>query len=170
MSQSQSQTTTFYLSVSAMFAALICILTAFIFHIPFGINGGYLHFGDTLIYLAASLLPLPYALGAAAIGGMMADLLTAPVWIPATLLIKMLLVLPFTSKEGKIITRRNIFAIFAGFFICVLGYYLAEVVMFGNMIALIPASIGNVIQATGSGLFYLILGTALDQMNFKKRI
>lgn len=153
-----------------MFAALICILTAFIFHIPFGINGGYLHFGDTLIYLAASLLPLPYALSAAAIGGVLADLLTAPIWAPATFLIKMLLVLPFTSKKDTIITKQNIFATFVGFFICVLGYYLAEVVMFGNVIALVPASIGNVIQATGSGIFYLILGTALDKMNFKKRI
>ena len=35
---------------SALFAALVCITTAF--HIPVG-NGGYAHIGDTFIYLAA---------------------------------------------------------------------------------------------------------------------
>ena len=49
-----------------------------------GFNGGYIHLGDALIYLAAVLLPAPYAMAAGAIGGGLADLLTAPVWAPAT--------------------------------------------------------------------------------------
>ena len=62
---------------AGLFAAMITIMTAYICHIPYGANGGYIHFGDTLIYLAAVLLPRPYALAAAAIGGGMADMLTA---------------------------------------------------------------------------------------------
>ena len=49
------------LVLSALFAAMITVMTAFLFHIPIGVNGGYLHFGDALIYLAASMLPTPYA-------------------------------------------------------------------------------------------------------------
>ena len=45
------------LVLSALFAAMITVMTAFLFHIPIGVNGGYLHFGDALIYLAASMLP-----------------------------------------------------------------------------------------------------------------
>ncbi|CDG01693.1 ECF transporter S component [Clostridium chauvoei] len=48
--------------LTALFAAIICITTAFIFHIPTGMNGGYIHIGDAFIYIAASLLPTPYAI------------------------------------------------------------------------------------------------------------
>ena len=34
------------LVLSALFAAMITVMTAFLFHIPIGVNGGYLHFGD----------------------------------------------------------------------------------------------------------------------------
>ena len=71
------------LTFTALMAAMITIFTAYICHIPVGQNGGYIHFGDSLIYIAACLLPWPYAMTAAAIGGGMADLLTAPIWAPA---------------------------------------------------------------------------------------
>ena len=87
-----------YLNMTGLMAALITIMTAYICHIPVGVNGGYIHFGDSLIYLTAVLLPRPYALAAAAIGGGLADLLTAPMWTPATVIIKMLIVLPFSNK------------------------------------------------------------------------
>ena len=82
------------ITVTGLFAAMIALMTAYIFHIPYGANGGYIHFGDALIYIAAVLLPRPYALAAAAIGGGLADLMTAPMWAPATILIKMLITLP----------------------------------------------------------------------------
>ena len=47
------------LTSTALFAALICVTTAYIFHIPFGVNGGYIHIGDSLIYLAAAFLHMP---------------------------------------------------------------------------------------------------------------
>ena len=59
---------------TGLFAALICLTTAFILHIPVG--NGYIHLGDSFIYLAACMLPMPYGILAAAIGGSMADLLS----------------------------------------------------------------------------------------------
>ena len=77
------------LVLSALFAAMITVMTAFLFHIPIGVNGGYLHFGDALIYLAASMLPTPYACIAAAVGAGLADIVSgAPIWAPFTLVIK----------------------------------------------------------------------------------
>ena len=61
------------ITVTGLFAAMIALMTAYIFHIPYGANGGYIHFGDALIYIAAVLLPRPYALAAAAIGGGVID-------------------------------------------------------------------------------------------------
>ena len=87
------------MSQAAVMAALTAVLTLWL-HIPAGLNGGYIHFGDAVIYLAAALLPKPYAMAAGAAGGVIADLLTAPLWAPATLLIKPLLVLPFSTEES----------------------------------------------------------------------
>ena len=50
------------LTFTALMAAMITIFTAYICHIPVGQNGGYIHFGDSLIYIAACLLPWPYAM------------------------------------------------------------------------------------------------------------
>ena len=47
------------LGKTTLLAALITVMTAYICHIPVGVNGGYIHFGDALIYIAASTLPLP---------------------------------------------------------------------------------------------------------------
>ena len=55
------------LTVTGLFAAIITLMTAYICHIPYGANGGYIHFGDALIYVAAVILPRPYAMAAAAI-------------------------------------------------------------------------------------------------------
>ena len=54
------------LVLSAMFAAVIMLMILYLFHIPVGSSGGYVHFGDAFIYLAACFLPMPYACGAAA--------------------------------------------------------------------------------------------------------
>ena len=58
--------------VTGLFAAMIYVLTAWL-HIPTG--AGYTHAGDGLIYLAASMLPTPYAMAAGAIGAGLADLI-----------------------------------------------------------------------------------------------
>ena len=168
-SASSSHQQFFYLTSTALFAALICITTAFIFHIPYGINGGYVHIGDALIYLAASILPLPYAMVAGAIGGAMADLLTAPVWAPATFIIKMMIAIPFTRKKDKFITLQNIIGLFVAFLISMIGYYVAEAILFHSWAAIVPAFVGSFIQSFGSALVYVALGTSLDRMNFKKR-
>ena len=65
--------TTTKMVMTGLLAAMVAIMTAYICHIPYGANGGYIHFGDALIYVAAVLLPRPYALVAAAVGGGLAD-------------------------------------------------------------------------------------------------
>ena len=60
-----AHTKTRLLALSGLFAAVIFAVTAYI-HIPTGL--GYTHAGDGIIYLAASLLPAPYAAAASAVG------------------------------------------------------------------------------------------------------
>ena len=51
--------------LTALMAAIIYVFTAYI-HVPS--HTGYTHVGDGFLYLAASLLPAPYAAAAGAIG------------------------------------------------------------------------------------------------------
>ena len=88
------------LVTSALLAAIICLVTGYILHIPTP-NGGYAHIGDAVIYLSASILPLPYAIACSAIGAGLADLTTgAIIWVVPTLIIKPILVLCFSNKTS----------------------------------------------------------------------
>ena len=118
-----------YVVMAALFAAIITVVTAYVLHIPTG--NGYIHLGDSFIFLAASLLPLPYAIAAAAVGAGLADALTAPIWVIATVIIKSLIVLPFTSKKDKIINARNLIALIPALIVTCVGYYLADRILFG---------------------------------------
>lgn len=158
------------LALSGVFAALITIFTAYIGHIPVGINGGYIHFGDGLIYLAAAMLPMPYAMLSGAIGGGIADLLTAPSWTLATVIIKALIVIPFSSGSVKILSKRNLVAPVLSYFISATGYYIAEALLFGTKAAILTSFCGSFVQSFGSMIFFLMLGTTLDKIGFKARM
>ena len=158
-----------YMTTAGIMAALITLMTAYICHVPVGANGGYVHFGDSLIYLAAVLLPRPYALAAAAIGGGLADLLTAPMWAPATIIIKMLTTIPFTNKSRKIITPRNIIATIIAYFISGIGCFIAEYILFGSWAVFLVSMSQSLVQSGGSAIFFVIFGLALDKVQVKNR-
>ena len=94
---------------AGLFAALTALLTAGL-HIPVG--NGYVHCGDAVIYLAAAMLPLPYAAGAAAVGGALADLMSGyAVYALPTFLIKGMLALVFSAVGGtRKLEKRRILA------------------------------------------------------------
>lgn len=160
-----------YVVMAALFAAIITVVTAYVLHIPTG--NGYIHLGDSFIFLAASLLPLPYAIAAAAVGAGLADALTAPIWVIATVIIKSLIVLPFTSKKDKIINARNLIALIPALIpaliVTCVGYYLADRILFGAWGAF-AAVIPNVIQVAANAAIYVIFGLALDAAGFKKKV
>ena len=80
------------ISFAAMFAALTALFITLI-HIPYG-ETGYIHLGDAVILLCAAVLPAPYAIPAAAVGGGLADLFSGfPLYIIPTVIIKSLMAL-----------------------------------------------------------------------------
>ena len=139
------------LVTAAILAAAITIMTAFLFHVPIGATGGYVHFGDALIYLSAALL-------------------TAPMWMPATVVIKSLVVLPFSSRGERLLTRRNAAATLLAGAITVVGYYLAEGLLFGGWAAFLMSVTGNLVQAVGSAVLFLARAGVLDRVDLKQRL
>jgi TIGR04002 family protein len=158
--------------LSAAFAAMIFAATAYLPRVPIlGGAGGYVHVGDTFIYLAACTLPLPYAMLAAAVGGSLADALTGyMIWAPATFVIKALMVLPFSSKGVKFITWRNGLATVAAGLICAAGYYIYEAAAISNFAAALASVPFNLIQGLASAALYLAAGFALDRAKLKPRL
>ena len=126
--------------------------------------------GDALIYLAACLLPLPYAAAAAAVGAGLADLLTAPMWVLPTLVIKAALVLFFTSHSEHILCRRNIASVVLAGLFSPAAYALAGCAMAGTMTAFVPQFLGTLVQGIGSGALFLVIAPALDGVKLKDRL
>ena len=158
--------------MTAVFAALICLTTAFLLHIPVGTAGGYIHLGDAFIYLAAAFLPTPFAMAAASIGAGLADILTgAPHWALFTVVIKAAMAACFTSKSTKILCVRNTVAAAAAGVVGMVGYYFAEVLLFGNWITPLWSTLtGGTVQAVGGAVLFWVSGAALDRANVKSRL
>ena len=154
------------LALSGLLTALIFIATAYI-HIPTGI--GYTHAGDGFIFLAAALLPKRYAVPAAALGAALADAATGfSIWIPATLVIKSLTVLPFSSKQGRVLTPRSYAALVPALILCAGGYsiYEALVLTDGSLSAALAAGFSQVpfyaIQTAIGAAIFTVIGKAAD--------
>ena len=154
--------------LTALFGALIFVVTAYVLHIPTPATGGYIHLGDAFAYLAASVLPTPYAIAAAGIGEALSDALTGSVvYAVPTLLIKSAMALCFTSAGAKILNRRNAVATAAAGLICIGGYYLTEVVFLHSFVSPLAEIPANAVQAAASAAVYLLLGRALDRAKLK---
>lgn len=156
------------LVLTALFAAIIYVLTAFL-HVP--TIKGYVHVGDGIIFLAASILPAPYAVFAAAVGGALSDALSGYwIWVPATLLIKGITALFFTSKKETVVCKHNYFALIPALILCVGGYGVySGLVIYRNLIAGFADAFANAMQTVTSAVLYVILGLALDKIGFKKK-
>ena len=155
------------LTMTALFAAMIAALTSF-GHIPLG--NGYVHMGDGVIYLAACILPFPYAIFAAVIGGGAADALSGyAVYIIPTMAIKALVVLPFSSKGDKILSTRNALMIFPAGIINIAGYFAVSLMLYGLPGTLFTL-VGDSAQAFGSGILFIALAYGLDKIGFKRSV
>ena len=152
--------TIYRLVYTGLFSALIFIGT-FIFKVPTGI--GYIHLGDGFIYIAAMMLPLPYAMVAAAIGGGLADLIAGyAIWIPATVVIKALSPLLFSSMVRKLLCFRNIMAMAFGAFVNIVGYYLYGSLIQGNFIACLAEIPLNFVQEGAACVFFVAVAISFD--------
>ncbi len=166
------------IALSGMFAAMITVMTTFI-RIPASHNG-YTHAGDSMIYLAAMVLPAPFAAAASAVGGFMADILAgAPEWAFATAIIKAINTLPFIAarhylkkldRDNRIISPYAIAMLLPTSLVTIVGYYIAEGLMFGFEASLITTLLTGWLQPTAGAAVFILVGGALDGIGFKSKI
>lgn len=165
------------ITFTALFTALVAVATMVI-QIPVG--EGYVHVGDSMIYLAACILPAPCAVFAASVGAGIADALTGfVIYVPATVIIKALNALPFIlmrvylkkkNGDGKILNPHIAFMLIPTTLVTMFGYLIADYLLFGEKFAVISAFTGGWVQPLGSALIFLALAAALDKAQFKKKV
>ncbi len=166
------------IALTGLFAALTTVVTSFI-RIPAAHNG-YTHAGDSIIYLASCILPAPYAIASASIGGVFADIIAgAPEWAFATAIIKALNTLPFIvsrqilkrhDKDDKILHPLNIAMLLPTSLVTIIGYFIAEGIMYGFETSLLISLISGWLQPLAGAIVFLTVGASLDKLSFKSRI
>ncbi|MBR0319659.1 MAG: ECF transporter S component [Clostridia bacterium] len=155
---------TLSLVLTSVFAALICVCTLMV-QIPIPATGGYANPGDGVLLLAAGLLPLPLSAAAAAVGSMLADVITGyMLYAPATFIIKGLMAMiafsGFTllnKKLGDLSSRLLSGA--AAEIVMILGYFVFEGFLYG-----FAPSLANIPANALQGIAGLIMGTVLIKM------
>ena len=154
--------------IAGIITAIVFVFTAYL-HIPS--HTGYTHVGDGFIYLAACMLPLPYAMFVGAGGALLADCLTGyAIWAPGSIIIKTVAVLFFSRKSARIISIRNLLALIPAWAVCIGGYYLYEALITGNFVAPLSGIPGYITQSVLSSILFVVAGLAMDKLNAKNTL
>ncbi|MCD7722356.1 MAG: ECF transporter S component [Clostridiales bacterium] len=154
---------------AGLFAAMIFVFTYFI-KVP--VASGYVHLGDALIYVCACIIGGPWAILAGAIGEGLADLVGGyAAYAPATIIVKALIALPFIftgAKKEKILTPATALMTVPAGLITVGGYFIADLII-DKSYAIVDIP-GNIIQAVGSAVLFVIIAAAFDAVKIKSKI
>lgn len=126
------------LVLDAMFIALTYVFTAFVnVRLPIAANGGLIHLGNVPLFICAILLGKRTGMLAGAFGMGLFDLLSGwTAWAPFTFVIVGAMgYVVGAMTEGHRSTARDAAAIAVACVIKVVGYYIAEVILYHNLFA-----------------------------------
>jgi uncharacterized repeat protein (TIGR04002 family) len=141
-------------------AAIICVFTAF-FQIKNPVSG-YIHPGDSFIYLFACILPMPYSLLAGAIGASLADVISGyAIYALPTFIIKAVMAVVFTNKQRNF-SVRNILAAVWGTIALLGGYFVAEIILY-DMEGALANVVPNLIQGVSNFALFIIYSVILSK-------
>ena len=148
------------LVVDAMFIALTYIFTAFVnVRLPIAANGGLIHLGNVPLFLCAILLGKRTGTLAGAFGMGLFDLLSGwYLWAPFTFVIVGVMgytVGAITEKHHGL--KWDALSIASACVIKVVGYYIAEVIIYGNWAAPVTSIPGNLVQIGVAAVIVLIV-------------
>lgn len=167
----QTKSNTFKLVLTALMMCLVMVAIMFV-RIPIPFTQGYVHLGDAMIFLSVLILGWKYGALAAAIGGMLGDIIGGfAAWAPWTFAIKGimavilgLIVMQASKKENmsskKFILIEVVGMIVAGVFM-VAAYYFAEGVMYGNWVAPMLGVPWNIGQFAVGMVIAVVIAAAL---------
>ena len=149
-----------FLTVTALFIALAYVFTAFInVRLPIAANGGLIHLGNVPLFICAILFGKKSGAIAGGVGMGLFDLLSGwTAWAPFTFII----VAVMGFAVGAITEKRHglgwdALAIAIAAIIKVVGYYIAEIIIYGNWLAPMASIPGNLVQIGVAAVIVLII-------------
>lgn len=174
--KSKSTASIQFIVVTAIFIALTYIFTAFInVRLPIAANGGLIHLGNVPLFIGAIIFGKKTGMIAGGIGMGLFDLLSGwTLWAPFTLVIVGLMgfvVGKITEKEEHQKFVWYVVAIIAACAIKIVGYYIAEAIIYGNLVAPVTSIPGNLVQIGVAAVIVLLivgrLNVAAKKMGLK---
>lgn len=138
---------------TSLLIALVLLSTWFInVKLPILSSGGLVHFGTVMLFIAAIVFGKKKGAIAGGIGMGLFDFISGwTLWAPFTLVVRYVMgyilgaVAYSKNAEGKSIVRNILGGVLAGIWM-IFGYYVAEVIIYGNVVAPIASIPGNLAQ------------------------
>ncbi|MFF2449158.1 ECF transporter S component [Neobacillus sp. NPDC058068] len=148
--------------INALFIALTLVATMFInIRLPIMGNGGLIHLGNVPLFIAALVFGKKSGAVAGAFGMGFFDLISGwAVWAPFTFIIVGAMGFLAGLISEKVPGKRvlvNTLAVASALIIKVVGYYFAEVLLYGNWIQPFGSIPGNVMQVVIAGIIVVPL-------------
>jgi uncharacterized membrane protein len=147
----QSGSNAKFIAITAIFVALTFVFTAFVnIRLPIAANGGLVHLGNIPLFIGAIIFGKKTGAIAGAVGMGLFDLMGGwSLWAPFTFVIVGLMgfvVGKITEKQEHQKFVWYAVAILAACGIKIVGYYIAEGIIYGNWIAPVTSIPGNLVQ------------------------
>lgn len=158
---------TYDLVIYALFIALTYVATWLInIRLPFMGNGGLIHLGNVPLLVAGMLYGKKAGAIAGAFGMGLFDLMSGwTMWAPFTFVIVgtmgFVIGLIEEKRPFKANLANDVLAVIAAIIIKIAGYYIAEVILFGNFITPLGSIPGNIIQVGVAGIIVIVFIPAL---------
>ena len=158
------------LTILGLLIALVAVSTMVI-KIPTIATQGYIHLGDSMIFLAAIMFGKKKGAIAGGIGSAMADLFLGYThWILPTFIIKALMGYGIgiiaDRESNNLINLRNSISLVFGAGWMVLGYFVAGGIMKGSFLVAASSVPANLIQGFVGALLFIPIGVALKRTKY----
>jgi uncharacterized membrane protein len=163
------------LSLGGLLIALVTVATMVI-KVPVPATEGYIHLGDSMIYLTSILFGWKFGLLAGGVGSGLADLFSGYThWVLPTLIIKgleglIIAKIAYKKKKETSLKMRDILAALAGGSWMVIGYYLGGAILTESFIVPLGSISWNIVQSIGGAviafpvIFAILKTGVLDEL------
>lgn len=159
------------LVVTGLLTALIFIFTRFInIRLPISINGGLIHMGNVMLFATAIVFGKKKAAVSGALGMSLFDVMSGwTAWAPFTFVVRGIMgyiIGWIAERENGKNVWMNLLGITAGGIWMLFGYYMTEVMLYGNWITPFTSVYGNMIQIVVGA----IIGTPVAMALLRARV
>ena len=154
------------LVISSLLIALVFVSTKFInIRLPISINGGLIHLGNVMLFISAIVFGKNKGAIAGAFGMGLFDILSGWIlWAPFTFVIRGVMgyiIGHIASKRSGKSSIYNSIGILVASIWMIFGYYITEVILYGNLLTPMTSIPGNITQLAIGAIISIPASAAL---------